>query len=253
MAARPLLAFGSSGVIVLDLSPSVEHGTIARMYATLTQLAASKGRFGLVVFSNQAYEALPPNTPAAELSSFARFFHPIGLPPAAAAEAMAAGVNLRRAPVESGFAIYPVNPWAYAFSFGTTISAGLILARSVLAGSGASHPNVWLISDLADGPDDLPVVAETVRQYDRLGIALNVIGLDPSKADGRFFAALVGASGRIVEAKPTAEAPLTTKHGFPLGLAVAAGLLALLLGANELRSTPLSWGPPQASRAVGPA
>ena len=53
----PLLPPGSSGIIVLDLSASVENATLDRMYAGLRQLAATDDRFGLVVFSGRAYEA----------------------------------------------------------------------------------------------------------------------------------------------------------------------------------------------------
>jgi hypothetical protein len=243
--AFPILAPGSSGVIVLDLSASVENGTIDKVYAILARLAASKDRFGLVVFSNQAYEALPPNTPAAELAPFAHFFHKI-VPTKATVAAMAAGVNLRRARIESG-SQYPTNPWASAFSFGTTISNGLVLARSIILESTVKRPTVWLISDLADGPGDLPLVALAARSYKRLGIALNVIGVNASKADRQFFAKLLGPLPTLIQTKPSPPLHLKTKHPFPVWLAVLAGLLVALLAANELWSTPLRWGPREAT------
>jgi hypothetical protein len=241
----PFLPPGSTGIIALDLSASVENGTLDRMYATLAQLAVSKDRFGLVVFSNQAYEALPPNTPARELAPFARFFH--RLPPSRPGAAPDAARVIR------GGAEYPTNPWASAFSFGTTISAGLDLARSIILANHVSRPSVWLISDLADGPGDLPLVARSARSYIQLGIALHVIGLNPSKADRRFFEGLLGPRGALIEAEPPSQVRLSSKHGFPVGLGIAAALLALLLAANELWSAPLRWGPRRVSGSVASA
>ena len=248
----PFLAPGSNGIIVLDLSASVENGTIDKIGAALGQFASSNARFGLVVFSNQAYEALPPNTPARQLTSFAYFFHKIRLDQGPVA-AMAAGVNLRRARVTPGTSDYPTNPWANAFSFGTTISAGLDLARSVILGSTVKAPTVWLISDLADGPGDLPLVALAARTYEQLGIALNVIGVNPSQSDLRFFQNLLSHQKGLVQAKPSPPLKLKSRHRFPNGLAIAAGLLALLLAANELWSTPLRWGPTPGSEETAAA
>jgi hypothetical protein len=238
----PLLPPGSTGIIALDLSASVENGTLDRMYASLQQLALSRGRFGLVLFSNTAYEALPPNTPARELLPYARFFHK--LPPRPRGSAQGGGR------IVSARADYPTNPWASAFSFGTTISAGLDLSRSIILASHVNQPSVWLISDLADGPGDLPLVTRAAQSYAQLGIALHVIALDPSKADQRFFERLVGPGGTLTNARPLSQVRLRPKHGFPVGLAIAAALLAMLLAANELWSAPLRWGPRRVSGSV---
>ena len=52
---------------MLDLSASITADTYSRIHQTLQQLVARGGRYGLVVFSNIAYEALPPGTPASAL------------------------------------------------------------------------------------------------------------------------------------------------------------------------------------------
>ena len=52
----------SSAIVVLDVSASISADTYSRIGATLSSLARSDGRYGLVVFSDQAYEALPPGT-----------------------------------------------------------------------------------------------------------------------------------------------------------------------------------------------
>jgi hypothetical protein len=103
-------------------------------------------------------------------------------------------------------------------------------------------PAVWLVSDLADAAQDKPLVSTVAREYVNAGIALNVIGLAPTKADARSFARLVGPRGSFVLAKPSKQVRLHSKHAFPTGLAVAAAVLGALLALNELVSTPLRWG-----------
>jgi hypothetical protein len=246
LSPTPLLPPGSSGVIVLDLSISVENGTLNRMYTGLTQLAATRDRFGLVLFSSRAYEALPPNTPASELRPFARFFHgtvptrrsgayqQLGEPPP--------NGNAFASQQRSSLVSYPANPWACCFSFGTEISDGLKLAQSLVTGPNGGRRAVWLMSDLADDPADRAVVAQVARSYAHDGIALHVIGLNPKPADAKYFESLLGARGTMIVGRPSTDVRLSTKHGFPIWLAVAGGVLALLLTVNELLSTPLRWG-----------
>jgi hypothetical protein len=230
-----LLPPGSNGVIALDMSASAEHAKLDRIYAALTQLAHSGDRFGLVVFSSRAYEALPPNTPASELAAIARFFHPLA--PGSLGYLPGWGQYKRDL-------VYPTNPWSAAFSFGTSISEGLDLARSILLENHVRRA-VWLISDLADAPQDRPLVADSARSYVNSSIALHVIGIDPVASDRRFFERLLGPRGSIIEAKPSSKVRLVTKHAFPIGLVVAAMVTAILLAINELLSTPLRWGPPR--------
>jgi hypothetical protein len=70
-----------------------------------------------------------------------------------------------------------------------------------------------------------------------------VIGLNPTRADTRFFERLVGPRGSLIQAKPSTQVRLRSQYGFPLALGASALVLALLLAANELLSTPLRWGP----------
>jgi hypothetical protein len=233
LTPTPLLPQGSSGVIVLDMSSSVEHGTLERMYASLSQLGASNGRFGLVVFSARCYTALPPNTPARELAPLARFFRELspksvhfipGAPPAIP-------------PV----GLYPANPWANGFSGGTEISTGLALARRLVLSSAVDKPSVWLLSDLADDAADRRSVVRVAESYIKQGIALHVVALDPIKSDERFFADLLGPRGTLIQAKAPSQVRLQQAYGFPLGLACAVVVLALLLAANEIWSTPMAW------------
>ena len=104
----------SNGIVVLDLSASISSDTYSRIGQTLGELAASRGRYGLVVFSDTAYEALPPGSPASALRPMLRFF------------------RLPSQPRPGVAPSFPVNPWTKSFSAGTRISSGLELARSIL-------------------------------------------------------------------------------------------------------------------------
>jgi len=239
LTPTPLLPPGSSGIIVLDLSSSVEHGTLDRMYAGLSQLGATNDRFGVVVFSGHAYEALPPNTPARELAPLARFFRE--LPKSRVHFANGAP------PVIPPGGLYPPNPWANGFSGGTEISTGLALARKLVLGSKTTRPAVWLMSDLADDPPDRRNVVRVAKSYIDLGIALHVVALEPRRSDLRFFERLLGPRGTLIQAKPSAQVRLGHSYAFPVALVISAVVLALLLALNELRGTMLSWEPAEAS------
>src|SRR5688500_8646993 len=67
----PLVASGSSGVVVLDLSASVFEGGFE---ATVRKLVDTDERAGLVVFSDAAYELLPPGSSGREFQPLLRFF-----------------------------------------------------------------------------------------------------------------------------------------------------------------------------------
>ena len=64
-----------SGVLVLDMSASV--GRPGRSFLRPIEYLSKTGQdFGLVVFSDVAYEAVPPGTSASELSAYLRIFRP---------------------------------------------------------------------------------------------------------------------------------------------------------------------------------
>src|SRR5262249_32146939 len=64
----------SGDMVVLDLSASIGSDPFSRIGETLRRLVASHGRYGLVVFSNVAYEALPPGSPASAFEPLIRYF-----------------------------------------------------------------------------------------------------------------------------------------------------------------------------------
>jgi hypothetical protein len=226
----PPLPVGSGGVVVLDLSASVESNKAKRMYTALSQLAATKGgKFGLVIFSGWAYEALPPGTPARELASVARFFRPQKPPPGVT------GYSAARP-------FFPRNPWGQGFATGTTISTGLNLAREIILDNKLNRRSVILISDLADVETDVPLAVAAARSYRDLGIAFHVIGVNAAFANAEFWQRLVADNGSFTQAQPPAQQRLRTTSSFPVGLAIVAVLVAALLALNEFWSALLRWG-----------
>jgi hypothetical protein len=252
LTPAPLLAPGSSGVIVLDVSYSLGvPATLDAMYAGLTRFSSSSGRFGVVLSSDRAYEALPPNTPSSELSAFARFFHQRPR----SSLVFAPGALRTNLPTA---AFYPTNPWSAGFSHGTELSKGLALARSIALAGGQRKPSVWLMSDLADDPTDRASLIREARTYVSSGTVLHVIALNPRSSDERMFERLFGPStlkitGSPVTAEPEGLQPGVRSPGLDVGFVLAALVLILLLAANELWSTPLEWGAAPTSGSAGPS
>src|SRR5581483_10021729 len=136
----------SGDMVVLDLSASISSDTFSRIGETLRKLVSTGGRYGLVVFSNVAYEALPPGTQASALRPLIRYFT---VPPNASGA-------------------LPTNPWTLSFSRGTRISAGLDLAHRILVENHLTRARVVLISDLADDPADVQRLNEVATtEYGR--------------------------------------------------------------------------------------
>lgn len=233
--ATPLAEPGRTTVLVLDVSSSIEPGQYRQVASTLDRAIAEGGRFGVVLFSDVAYELVPPGTPAAELAGLRRFFVPLPAP-VAGAEA-----------VEIGATRFPRPPWGDVFSSGTRISAGLGLAAAVLERERIENGTVVLVSDLQDEREDLPPLGRVLAAYADAGLPLRVVGLASKPEDERVFKRLVGAD-TIERAAPSERGSsgdaVSPPEPFPLVL-VALGLaLALLLAANEhlLARLPLRHG-----------
>jgi hypothetical protein len=213
VSAGPFVPKGSATIVVLDVSASVEFNKLQLAYSTLSFLGHSNARIGLVVCSSYAYEALPPGSPANTLLPIARLFHPTGLHPTRFGQPT--------------FAL-PPNPWQAGFSAGTELSSGLGLARTIIADNHLLKPSVVLISDLLDDSNDLPGITAEGKAYQRAGIPLRIVGLDPSLGDLTYF--------RV----PKQANPLAHTR-FPTALVVVAVVLAVLLGIDELLCAPLRW------------
>lgn len=216
-----------SGIVVLDISASISEDTFARIRETLRRLAASESRFGLVLFSDVAYEALPPGTPADEIAPFERFF------------------RFNRSGSSSAASVPAENPWTNVFTGGTRISSGLALARTVLARDGYRNGAVLLVSDLSDDRSDAPRLQDELLRYEKRGIVLRVVALNPTAEDARYFSRLLGDPDLVVRASlPDEQAGDVAGFGadVPRTLLILTLVLLVVLGLNERWTGRLTWG-----------
>lgn len=212
----------STAIVVLDLSASISSDTFERIGETLRELAHTNGRYGLVVFSDVAYQALPPGTPSRELLGYARYFT---LPPP-----------------QGGFLPqFPTNPWANSFSGGTRIAAGLGLALRIIQQQSLDHPGVILVSDLEDDPGDLKSLASVSLAYRQLGIPVHIVALNPQPQNQRLFGQLLKQVVTVQTGRLPGEQARTTGPSIPFWLVVLTVLAAATLAVNELWSTRLTW------------
>lgn len=191
---RGLIPSGTTGVVVVDLSLSIADEDYDAVRRAFRRLVSENASIGLVVFSDVAYELLPPGTPASELRPMLRLLVPPRLGPA-------------------------VNPWTQAFRAGTKISSGLEIARRMLERDRVRSGSILLVSDLETAPDDVPALTRTVGSLRQSSIQLRVLGLAPSTdaqlifegllQEGAFEAPAAGAKGPEVESDTRIRAPRT--------------------------------------------
>jgi hypothetical protein len=211
----------TTAIVVLDVSASISSETYDRILATLDRLADSNGRFGLVLFSDTAYMALPPGTAAAELRPFVRFFR---VPPSTG----------------GGLPDPPRSPWTDTFSAGTRISTGLERALDEIRDRRLERPAVVLISDLDDSTSDLGRLRDVALAYRHAGIPLRVVGLNPAPEDADLIRTLIAESGDLVTAptRETASSRLFAGRATDVALAtvaLAVGLALLLVVTQRVR------------------
>ncbi len=222
-------ATGSGGIVVLDLSTSVDAQKSQRVQRVLQSMAETEGRVGLIVFSDSAYEMLPPDTRSEELRPLLRFFDqgPVGLPQRFGARRGGSAAPPQRPSEES--------PWSLTFRGGTRISTGLAEARAVVAREGNPDLSVLLLSDLDDSGFDTSALTEELVAYERDGIRLRVVPLFPAPEDRRLFTQIAGKQ----RARRSPRAP--EQHD----RARAAHARGLLAGGTRVRRG-------RAARAPGP-
>ena len=213
----PLVPSGTTGMVVLDMSASVYEGA---MEETLQKLAGSGERAGLVVFSDSAYELLPPGTPGRELLPILRF-----LKPAAGNEGE-----------------LPVNPWQ-DFRAGTQISAGLRAAREALVRENVHRGSVVLISDLEILPDEVERLGAEIAELRRTGISVRIVPLNPTPEKLARIEALTGPSALLREpgtaGQVRAPEERSIRAAVPWTFVLVGALLVLLLATNERALTRL--------------
>ncbi|MCP9484708.1 MAG: VWA domain-containing protein [Gaiellaceae bacterium MAG52_C11] len=240
LGARPTSYFasGGGGVIVLDLSTSVEPAKYRRIQRVLRSLAQTSTRVGLVVFSDDAYEMLTPGTRGDELRPLLLFFEP---PPASP-------IVRRSGRSRGGSQELPsfgrANPWTGTFRGGTKISVGLGEARRVIERDGI-EPAVLLISDLDDSALDTERLTQELIRYEADGIDLRVVPLFAFNEDRDLFEQLVGeeafVQNRELLGNTAIEERQTLVGSFPAALVAAAAALLALLALNERFCGRVSW------------
>jgi hypothetical protein len=211
-------------IVVLDVSASISSDTYSRIGGTLASLARGGGRLGLVVFSDQAYEALPPGTRASDLEPLVRYFT---LPKQ----------------TRPGFApTFPPNPWQSSFTAGTKISAGMELAHSIALADRRHPATVVLVSDLEDDPADVTRLASVLLAYRRDRVPVRIVALDPASSNVAFFRRLLQPAPAVVEAPTLAEGPPRDTTPFPWPLVALALAAAAALAVHERWAPRLQWG-----------
>jgi hypothetical protein len=207
-----LLPRGTTGVVVLDFSTSIEPRSYRRIGSVLNELIAADASVALVIFSDVSYELLPPGTPARELKPLLRFIAPQG-------------------------STLPENPWTSSFRGGTRISTGLELAREMLKRDRVRNGTVLLVSDLETASSDISALTRVLTGYESSGIPLRIVALAPLRDDRFFFQSIVGKDAFVEPLAPARAADASREvrvtGSRPRWLLIAASLLVLLLAANE--------------------
>ena len=224
---RRFLPADTVGIVVLDLSSSIRPSTYRLIGQELRDLASTDQRVGVVYFSDVAYEAMPPGTPASELRSVARYFD------SSTVKHDATGYPL------------PRSPWEQWFSAGTSISSGLGLAADLLAERHVRRGGVVLISDLADDPGDLRSLGRTISLYEQRHLPLRVVALDPAPEDRQFWIELLNRPGAFFNVElprgQVGRGKLVVASSFPTRVAFFATVAVLLLAVNAFLVEPITW------------
>jgi hypothetical protein len=242
---RGFLPAGSNGVIVVDVSASITPESYRQIYHVLEDASKTGERWGLVLFSDNAYEALPPGTKGAAIAPFSRLFRPL----------RRGHVASEGSTVSVGDVRFPLNPWGEDFTAGTSISSGLVLARRVIDRDRLEKPGILLVSDLATAQSDLPNLREVLTDIVRDRIGLRVVGLSPAPHDKEFFDSVLRKDAVDVAPRSSvseAEAETVGASELPAALLLVCVLLLAGLTANELWCGRLAWRRSPAAREATP-
>ena len=242
LGARPTSYFasGGGGVLVLDLSTSVEPRKYQRIQRVLSSLSQSSTRVGLVVFSDVAYEMFPPGTRGDELQAMLPFFEP---PPLPVFDPTRRGRRFGQRPeLPRTFGI--ASPWNATFRGGTRISTGLAEARRAIERDG-TRPTVMLVSDLDDSALDTELLTQELIRYEAAGIDLRVVPLFAFGEDRDLFERLVGEEAFVQNDELLRNSEIEERQSlvgsFPVVLTIAAAALLLLLALNEHVCARVAW------------
>ena len=212
-APSRLLPPGTSGIVLIDVSRSVDGQTYEPIARVLRQLIALREPVGVVAFSDVGYQLLPTGSPSRELRPLLRLFTP------------------EQSGVEE-------SPWSPAFTAGTRISVGLELTRSILERERVENGAVLLVSDLQTASSDIADMTQALIGYRKAGITLRIAALSPQARNRAFFERLVGkdAFAKVERSGVTASAAAAAEGGarpLPRTFLLVGGLLLLALAAHE--------------------
>lgn len=220
-AKASILPEGTSAVVVLDVSLSVTDPVFRRIHNALKMVSEGGQGVGLVVFSDVAYEMLPPGSAPEELTPMLRYFKRRG----------------GQDPERASEVVYPLSPWSAGFSAGTKISAGVEMANDILEREKIEKGSIVLVSDLDTAPSDEPGLSQVVANVKSKGIALRVVPLFAFDQDLTFFRRIVGKENLVTPPQLAAQnrrkAESTLLGANPSTLSLLGGLVLFLLAANE--------------------
>jgi hypothetical protein len=204
-----------TGVVALDMSASISGPTYSRVATTLRGIANANQSVGLVMFSDTAYELLPPNSPPGALVQFIPYFVPVryfGSTP-----------------------VFSQTPWD-TFMGGTRIATGLEMARLALQRAGLRHGAILLVSDLDDSNSDQGLLDQEALKLREQHIPVRIVPLFAAAHDVSLFKALFGESSIVdprVFTHTAKRRAASVAAAQPWTLLLLGGALVLLLAGNE--------------------
>lgn len=205
----------NTGCVALDMSASIAGPVYARVATTLKGIVDANQSICLVMFSDTAYELLPPNSPPGALAQFIPFFVPLRY--------------------YGGSPIFPQSPWDQ-FSGGTRISRGLTEAEHALRTAHVKHGAILVVSDLDDSAADEPQLAAVALRLRREHLPVRIVPLFASVHDKRYMAALFWSGAFVDPSVFVHHAHRRVQSvavGAPWALIALGVLLVALLAGNE--------------------
>jgi von Willebrand factor type A domain len=205
----------TTGVVALDMSASISGPVYARVATTLRGIVNANQSVGLTMFSDTAYELLPPNSPPGALRQFVPYFTPLryyGSSP-----------------------VFEQSPWD-TFMGGTRIASGLEMARLALKRASVKHGAILLVSDLDDSDADQASLEEEALRLRADHVPVRIVPLFATPQNRSIFAALFGNNAFV---DPSVFTHTAKRHAAavaapqPWMLILLGALLVVLLAGNE--------------------
>ena len=99
-----------------------------------------------------------------------------------------------------------------------------------------------LVSDLDDDAGDVESLTTVMLDYERRGVPLRAVGLNPSSEDVRFVSRLLRRPRDLVAATLPGERTASASAASPVLLILAAVAVATVLAAFLVATERLRWG-----------